>query len=200
MIKFLGFINVRELEVIMIPLRKYQVYLMISMLLLVSLACNYARRITNPPLETAPQSTLTIDGMDNVQIDPQGKLRIVLTEAQITSMIFEELSSQENPALKEPQVSLRDGQMVLTGKVQQSGLNADLEMVMEVGATSDGKPDVSVVSASVGMFSLPQSMLDDLSAQIKSAFESKIDQGIDKIYIDTITIAGGEMVIEGHAR
>ena len=71
---------------------------------------------------------------------------------------------------------------------------------MEVGATSDGKPDVSVVSASVGMFSLPQSMLDDLSAQIKSAFESKIDQGIDKIYIDSITIAGGEMVIEGHAR
>jgi uncharacterized protein YpmS len=200
MIKFLGFINVRELEVIMIPLRKYQVYLMISMLLLVSLACNYARRITNPPLETPPQSTLTIDGMDNVQIDPQGKLRIVLTEAQITSMISEELSSQENPALQEPQVALRDGQMVLTGKVQQSGLNADLEMVMEVGATSDGKPDVSVVSASVGMFSLPQSMLDDLSAQIKSAFESKIDQGIDKIYIDTITIAGGEMVIEGHAR
>jgi uncharacterized protein YpmS len=200
MIKFLGFINVRELEVIMIPLRKYQVYLMISMLLLVSLACNYARRNTNPPIELAPQSTVTIGGMDNVQIDPQGKLRIVLTEAQITSMISEELSSQENQALQEPQVSLRDGKMVLTGKVQQSGLNADLEMVMEVDATSDGKPDVSVVSASVGMFSLPQSMLDDLSAQIKSAFESKIDQGIDKIYIDTITVAGGEMVIEGHAR
>jgi hypothetical protein len=50
------------------------------------------------------------------------------------------------------------------------------------------------------MFSLPQNMLDSLSAQIKSAFESKIDQGIDKIFIDSITIEGGEMVIEGHAR
>jgi uncharacterized protein YpmS len=200
MIKFLGFINVRELEVQMNPLRKFQVTLMIATLLLVSLACNYARRNTNPPLDTAPQSTLAIDGMDDVQIDAQGKLRIVLTEAQITSMISEELSSQENPSLQEPQVFLQDGQMVLTGKVQQSGLNADLEMVMEVGVTSDGKPDVSLISASVGMFSLPQNVLDDLSAQIKSAFESKIDQGIDKIFIDSIAIDGGEMIIEGHAR
>jgi uncharacterized protein YpmS len=115
-------------------------------------------------------------------------------------MISEELSSQENPSLQEPQVFLQDGQMVLTGKVQQSGLNADLEMVMEVGVTSDGKPDVSLISASVGMFSLPQNVLDDLSAQIKSAFESKIDQGIDKIFIDSIAIDGGEMIIEGHAR
>jgi len=200
MIEFLGFINMREVEVKMIPIRKFQVYLMISTLLLVSLACNYARRNANPPVETAPQSTMTIDGIDDVQIDPYGKLRVVLDEAQITSMISQELSSQENPALQDPKVSLRNGQMVLTGKVQQSGLNADLEMIMEVGVTSDGKPDVSLISASVGMFSLPQNMLDSLSAQIKSAFESKIDQGIDKIFIESITIEGGEMVIEGHAR
>ena len=184
----------------MVPLRKFQVYLVISTLLLASLACNYARRNTNPPLTTAPQSTVSIEGIEGVQIDPQGKLRIVLDEAQVTSLISQELSSQEPPALRDPQVSLRDGQMVLTGKVQQSGLNADLEMVMNVGVTADGRPDVSLISASVGLFSLPQAMLDDLSAQIKSAFESKIGQGIDKIFIESITIAGGEMVIEGHAR
>jgi uncharacterized protein YpmS len=200
MIEFLGFINMREVEVKMIPIRKFQVYLMISMLLLASLACNYARRYSNTPVETAPQSTMTIDGIDDVQLDPQGKIRVVLNEAQITSLISGELSSQETPALQDPQVSLRDGQMVLTGKVQQSGLNADLEVVMTVGVTTDGKPDVSLISASVGMFSLPQAMLDDLSTQIKSAFESKIGQGIDKIFIESITIAGGEMVIEGHAR
>jgi len=181
----------------MIPIRKFQVYLMISTLLLVSLACNYARRYSDPPVETAPQSTMTID---DGQIDPQGKLRLVLDEAQLTSLISKELSSQETPTLRDPQVSLRNGQMVLTGKVQQSGLNADLEMVMEVGVTSDGRPDVSLISASVGLFSLPQNMLENLSAQIKSAFESKIAQGIDNIFIDSITIDGGEMVIEGHAR
>jgi hypothetical protein len=181
------------------PIRKFQVYLMVSAILFVSLACNYARRNANQP-EGLPQSTIIVQGAEGVQIDPQGKIRLVLNEAQLTSLISKELSSQENPALSDPQIALRDGQMVLTGKVQQAGLNADLEMVMDVGVTSDGKPDVSLVSASVGFFSLPQNTLDDLSAQIKSAFESKIDQGIDKIFIESIVIEGGEMVIEGHAR
>ena len=184
----------------MIPIRKYQVYLMISALLLASLACNYARRNTLQALEAEPPSTLTIDGMEGGSINPQGMLRLVLDEAQITSLISKELSSQETPTLRDPQVFLRDGQMVLTGKVQQSGLNADLEMIMEVGVTSDGRPEISLISASVGLFSLPQNMLETLSAQIKSAFESKIAQGIDNIFIDSITIDGGEMVIEGHAR
>jgi uncharacterized protein YpmS len=170
---------------------------MISTMLFVSLACNYARRNANQALESSPQSTSAIEG---VPIDPQGKLRLVLDEAQLTALISKELNSQESPVLQDPQVSLRNGQMVLTGKVQQSGLNADLEMIMDVGVTADGRPDVSLISASVGFFSLPQNMLDDLSAQIKSAFESKIDQGIDKVFIESITIDGGEMVIEGHAR
>ena len=46
--------------------------------------------------------------------------------------------------LLEPQIYLRNGQMVLTGIIQQSGLNADLEMIMDVGVTPDGKPDISL--------------------------------------------------------
>jgi hypothetical protein len=184
----------------MIPIRKYQVYLMITVMILASLACNYARRNAAQSLELEPQSTLSIDGLEDIPINPQGELRLVLTEAQLTSLIAEEIGSQENPMLLEPQIFLRDGQMVLTGIIQQSGLNADLEMVMDVGVTPDGKPEVSLVSATVGLFSLPQDMLENISAQIKSAFESKIDQGIDKIFIESITIEDGEMVIQGHAR
>jgi uncharacterized protein YpmS len=179
--------------------RKIQIYVMISVLLLASLACNYARRNTNRLLES-PQTTASSEGLGEVPFDAQGKLRVVVSEAQLTDLISKELGSQADPVLQDPQISLRNGQMVLTGNVQQSGLNADLEMVMDVGVTPDGRPDISVVSASVGLFSLPQNMLDDISSQIKSAFESKIDQGIDQIFIESITIAGGEMVIEGHAR
>lgn len=184
----------------MIPIRKYQAYLMITMLVLASLACNYARRNAAQSLELEPLSTLSIDGVDNLQLNPQGQLRLILTEAQLTSLIAEELGSQDDPMLLEPQISLRNGQMVLTGIIQQSGLNADLEMIMDVGVTPDGKPDVTLLSATVGLFSLPQDMLENISAQIKSAFESKIDQDIDKIFIDSITIEDGEMVIRGHAR
>jgi uncharacterized protein YpmS len=180
----------------MSPIRKYQVFLMISMLFLASLACNYPRQNAELSLEAEPQSILPIDGV----LDAQGGLRVVLTEVQLTSLVANELSSQEDPVLREPQVSLRDDQMILNGRVQQAGLNADMEMVMEVGVTPAGQPDVTVVSASVGLFSLPQDMLDKISAQIKSSFESKIDQGIDKIFIDSITIDDGEMVILGHAR
>jgi uncharacterized protein YpmS len=182
------------------PNRKFPIYLMITALLFASLACNYARRNANREVDTLPQSTASLDSIEGASIDAQGKLRLVLDEAQLTALIEKELSTQDNPVIQDPQVFLRDGQMVLTGKVQQSGLNADMTMTMDVGVTADGRPDVSLVSVSVGMFSLPQNMVDDLSAQIKSAFESKIDQGIDKIFIESISIEGGEMVIEGHAR
>jgi uncharacterized protein YpmS len=199
MIKFVGFLNVFDIEVPMITTRKIQIYLMISVLVLASLACNYAKRNANRLLDP-PQTTSSSDGLGEVPLNAQGKLRLVVSEAQLTDLISKELSSQPDPVLQDPQVYLRDGQMVLTGKVQQSGLNAELEMIMEVGVTADGRPDISLVSVSVGMFSLPQNMLDDLSSQIKSAFESKIDHGIDQIFIESITIDGGEMVIEGHAR
>lgn len=169
---------------------------MICMIVFASLACNYPRQNAEQSLDAQPQSTLTIDGV----LDSQGELRVILTEAQLTSLVATELSTQEDAVLREPQISLRNDQMILTGMVQQAGLNADLEMVMEVVVTPDGKPDVSVISASVGLFSLPQDMLGDISAQIKSAFESKIDQGIDRIFIESITIEDGEMVILGHAR
>jgi uncharacterized protein YpmS len=184
----------------MISVRKFQIYLLLCTLLFASLACNYARRNTSQLLEGLPQTTASIDGAQDVSIDAQGRLRLVLDEAQLTSLISEELSSQDDPVLRDPQVALRDGQMLLTGIVQQPGLNADLEMVLDVDVTSDGKPEISLVSATVGMFSLPQNMLDELSSQIKSAFESKIDQRIDNLFIESITIGGGEMVIEGHAR
>lgn len=190
----------REVVVPMNKIRQYQVLLMITVMIFASLACNYARRNAAQSLELDPQSTLSIDGLEDVPIDSQGGLRLVVTEAQLTSLIAEEIGSQENAVLLEPRISLRNGQMVLTGIIQQSGLNADLEMIMDVGVSPDGKPDVTLLSATVGLFSLPQDMLENISAQIKSAFESKIDQGIDKIFIDSITIEAGEMVIQGHAR
>jgi uncharacterized protein YpmS len=182
------------------PIRNIKILLLVSTLLMTSLACNYARRQANLPADVSPQATASLEGMDDIPVNSQGKFRLVLDEAQVTSLISKELSSQDNPVLQDPQVSLQNGQMVLTGNVVQAGLNADLEMVMDVGVTADGRPDVSLISATVGFFSLPQNMLDNLSAQIKTAFESKIDQGIDKVFIESITIDGGEMVIEGHTR
>jgi uncharacterized protein YpmS len=183
----------------MMTTRKFQIYATICVLILASLACNYANRNTNRLVEP-PQTTASNGELGEVPFDAQGKLRVVVTEAQLTDLISKELNSQADAVLSDPQVHLRDGQMILTGQVQQSGLNAELEMVMQAGVTADGRPEISLVSASVGMFSLPQNMLDDLSSQIKSAFESKIDAGIEQIFIESITIDGGEMVIEGHAR
>ena len=49
---------------------------MITVLILASLACNYARRNAAQSLELEPQSTLTIDGIEDLPLNPQGQLRL----------------------------------------------------------------------------------------------------------------------------
>lgn len=178
----------------------------IAALILAALACNLPGSRQEQQAAPIPVTTEAVqDLQENVQTAAEtaqtsGEINLVLTEAQLTSMIAFELQKQEEPILTEPQVFLQNGQIQLTGNVHQGSVNAPLEMNLEVTVDEQGRPDYRVTSAKLGPFPLPDSMLDQLTAQIDQTFSEQIGPELENVEITSIDIAAGQMVIQGHTR
>jgi uncharacterized protein YpmS len=180
--------------------------LAIAALILASLACNLPGSRQEQPAAPVPITTEAVEDLqENVQTAAEtaqssGEINLVITEAQLTSMLAFELQKQEEPILTEPQIYLQNGQIQLNGNVHQGGVNAPLEMSMEVTVNDQGRPDYRVTSAKLGPFPLPDSILDQLTAQIDQAFAEQIGPELENVEIESIDIAAGQMVIQGHTR
>lgn len=187
-------------------LQKGPILLVAAALFMAILACNLPGSRPNTPASSVPITTEAVQDLEQSvrsaaeTAQATGEIEVVVTEAQLTSLVAFELQKQSEPVLANPQVLLRDGQVQLRGDVQQGGLNAPLEMNMTVSVDDQGRPAYKVVSAKLGPFPLPESILDQLTAQIDQAFTSQIGPEVDKMRIDSITIADGEMKIRGRAR
>jgi uncharacterized protein YpmS len=184
-----------------------QVFILaLAALVLASLACNFGLSAPELPASPVPVTTEAVEsleqGLDAAagQLQDGGPVTIVVDETQMTSLVALELQKQEEPVLTDPQVFLRDGQVQLVGNVQQSGFRAPIQVDLAVTVDGNGRLQYEVVSAKVGPLPLPQSILDQLTAQIDSAFASQIGPEAEKIYFESITIAEGKMTVTGQAR
>jgi uncharacterized protein YpmS len=181
--------------------------LALTALLLAGLACSLPARQAEQPADREPipvstEAVATIESNIESAVataTTTGKITVEITEAQLTSVVAQELQKQETPILTEPQIYLRDGKVEITGKAQQSGFSAPLDMFMTV-TVENGQVHYQVVSAKLGPLPLPQSMLDQFTEQINAALGSQLSPETSNMNIETITIADGKMVITGQAR
>jgi uncharacterized protein YpmS len=181
-------------------------------LLFSGLACNLpGSRITqrptaiptSTPIPVASEEVKSLE--ENVQaaatqINTGETTRLVITEAQLNSLIATELKSQNEQIILDPQVLLRNGQITLTGKVQQSGLTLPLKLVLTVSVSPSGQPQYKIVTAELGPVPLPQTILNQISAQLDQAFASQIGPEIKNIVVENITIADGTLTVVGHSK
>ena len=185
---------------------KMRWYFLAAVLLLAGLACNFTGISRQAPASPIPVTTQAVETLQrNVQsaaeqAQSSGEINLTIDETQLTSMVALELQKQPQPILENPQVYLRNGQVQLRGDVHQGSLTAPLEMDMTVTADDQGKPHYQVVSAKLGPLPLPQSILDQLTAQIDRAFADQLGSQVDQIYINRIDIADGKMTVQGRAR
>lgn len=180
----------------------------ITILILTSLACNLFSRIRPTPVETAiiPITTEAADSLREdlsaaaQDLENEEQVTLIVKEAELTSLVALELQKLEDPFLHEPQIYLRDGQVQVFGKIQRGGLMVTSEIHLVVKADSAGHPQYEILSAKVGPVALPDSILDDISEQIDSVFTNRISSRLNDVYIESITIAGGVMTIQGYTR
>lgn len=187
--------------------RKRYFVLVISSLILAAMACNFPRAAQTEPTNTPiPVSTAAVESLQNelataVVTAASGQpVKIEITDVQMTSLVAAELKSQTDPAIDNPQVHLENGQILFTGDVQQSGMTLPLKAVMTVSADSEGQVHYKIVSANLGPFPLPQSLLDQFTSKLDQSIAQKLGSEQDNMVVEDINIGNGVMTVTGHTR
>jgi hypothetical protein len=129
-----------------------------------------------------------------------GTVTLQITEEQITSYIAFRLAAQENPALQNPQVYLRDGQMQVYGKVERGFFIANVLVALNVSVDELGQPRIEIASADFGPFPAPEGLNQSLTAIITEAYTGSLGPIATGFRLESISIANGLMTVTGRIR
>jgi hypothetical protein len=143
---------------------------------------------------TAPEPTAT-----ELATNP-GKISITIDEAQLNSMVINALNKQSAQQLTNPTIHLRNGQILVNGEVNQSGLKASFSGTLTVDVTPDGRLHYNIVSASLGPLPLPQTMRDQVATQLNDSMGTPQTTNGQQIFVEDVKIGDGVMTITGHIR
>lgn len=187
--------------------RQRSLFLVLIVLVFASLACNLPG--AGAPNAEVPQIPVSTEAVQDLETQVQQAAAtaqsgqattVTIDESQITSLVAFELQKQPEPILRDPQVLLRDGQVQLLGNVSQSGMELPLKMALNVSADADGRPQYEVTSANLGPLPMPDSLLNQATAQIDAAIGGELASVTNDMFIENITIADGLMTITGRLR
>jgi uncharacterized protein YpmS len=186
--------------------RKFLILVAILAVATATLACNLGRRAAETPAPLIPVSTEAVQSLEETavnsynELQQTGEVNLTVTEEQLTSMVALELEQQGADGISNPQVFLRDGQIQLTGDVQTQGISATARMAMEVDIDGNGRPSLQIVSANIGPFPVPDSLIENVETRLNQAFLNELDERAPNLVVESVVIADGSMTITGHTR
>jgi osmotically-inducible protein OsmY len=187
--------------------------IIIAVLWLASLACRLGTQSATPTVQvlipatatrsveapSAVQATATEQAITEPTASP-GKISITIDDAQLNALVANELNKQNNPELANPSIHLQNGQILVSGEVNRSGLKANFSGTLTVNVTQDGRLHYNVISASLGPLPLPQAMRDQVETQLNNALGTPQTQAGQQIFVEDVKIGNGVMTITGHIR
>jgi hypothetical protein len=176
-------------------------------LLLSSLACNISAGGPDYPeqtITTSPEEALSMENIIEqalVSGAETGIITLQLTEAQLTSFMAQRLAAQTNPPFTDPQILLRNGQMLLYGKITRGWFTANMLITMNVTVDpTTNAPKIEIASADFGPIPAPEGINQALSAMIDEAFTGSFGPVAVGFRLETITIADGVMTLTGRIK
>lgn len=180
----------------------------IAIPLITGIACNIPFLQASPPIEPTSGSIATQPVEEKLVIiedtyEPTVSaepFHLVVTEAQLTSIINYELASYQEYKIEDVKVFLRDGKVKITGTVEQNNLLLPLTVEVLFSVYENGSPGYEIVAANVGPFELPDFLVDQLHVVIDNALETIIQQSAENIHIESIIIEDGQASISGYAK
>jgi uncharacterized protein YpmS len=182
---------------------------LVGVLLLSSMACNFARRAvisptpTPVPVQVTPLSPATLVSTLEAAataFKENKPVTLSVTEADINSLAASKLEEMGEEMIQDPYVSLRDGKIIVTGKVTQSGITFDATISVVPAVTADGRLSLSIESARISSFPVPDSMLESLSSELDNLMNSNLGSDLDKVFIEKIEIINGTITVTGRPR
>lgn len=188
-------------------LLKQRWFTILTILVLLSLACSMDLGGPTKPAEVIPVSTEAVESLKNSWKDAfaqatqnNGQITLVFSEEQITSFVAFKLQEQPEPVFTDPQIYLRDGKIQVYGTVTTERFKGTVRVVMTAEVSEDGKPLVKVESADFGPLPVPTEMLDGISATVDEMLTGQFGTTATGFRLTSIAIADGLMVVIGAVR
>jgi hypothetical protein len=182
----------------------FRLLLVILALVSASLACNLPFTGTSTPAyEPVPVSTEAAGELvDSVKTaieryQQTGLLELTLDERQLTSMLVFSLQEQADINLVDPQIHLRDDQIILTGGVEQIAGQVAAEIVLKPGVDATGQPQLEIVSARLGILPLPAVVLNEVVDAASDLIAQQIAAAGADFRLESITVGEGVLEIRG---
>lgn len=186
--------------------RNFRVLLAALVLLAATLACTIAVGGPDLPENPPPISTEAVLELQEQikqaleQAALTGQLSLTITESQLTSLLAFRLSGQEDPALTDPQVYLREGQLQVYGKAHQGVFVANVGLVLSAVVDENGQPKIEVVSVDLGPLPAPEGLNKVIAALVTEAYTGPLGPVATGIRLESITIADGLMRLNGKVK
>ena len=127
-----------------------------------------------------------------------GSIEMQFNETQLTSLAANELNQYAEANIKDIQVHLQKGQIQISAISEQGLLDLPADIAIAVQADGQGGLDYRIVSATIGPFPIPDSMMDELTSQLDRGLSTQLQA--NDIFIDNVNIANGFFTISGHLR
>ena len=188
-------------------MKKHPLPIFFLLLLLTSLACSVF--VGGPDY---PEQTVTASPDEALSMQTQieqallsgaesGIVTLQITESQLTSYMVQKMQTQENPPFTEPQILLRNGQMLLYGKINRGMFDANMLITMNVNIDpTSGMPKIEIASADFGPVPAPEGVNSAIGAIIDEAFTGSMGPVATGFRLETITIADGIMTLTGRIK
>ncbi len=169
---------------------------------LASLACNLGLSAPTPPASPIPVSTEAAgqleDSVDEALANAQdGEVTLEMTEEQVTSYVAVKLQDQPDVPFSEPQVFLRNGQVIIYGTADLEALSTPAQITLEPHVTAEGGLKLAIVNADFGLVPVPASVLSDLETNLNELMASKFSPEATGMQIKSVAIADGTMTLHG---
>jgi len=181
---------------------------LILSLFLSSLACNIPGRTSEAatPLPTIQVSTEAVQSLEDTinaakeAFDNNQTVEITVNESQLTSMAARELESDPDIPLSNPQIYLRDGQVMLMASLTQNQIAVPLEIVLEISTDGQGNPEYEIVSGQIGPLPVPETIMNRLTDRLDQIIANRSTIDNQPVFIESITIGEGDLTIRGYKR
>jgi hypothetical protein len=183
--------------------KKIKLLSLTAALALAALACNLNLGGPEAPTEVVPISTEAAGDLVDAwtrafeTARETGVISLTLTEEQLTSFVALSMAEKESIPLSNPQVTLRDGEMEISGSYDTGAITANVSIVMEVSVNAEGVPVIEVTSGSVGPLPVPPELLQGVSQVINEALTGQVASTASGFTLETIVITDEAITLTG---
>jgi hypothetical protein len=171
---------------------------------LAALACSPSLNTGAPtppasPIAVSSEAAGQLEGAWGTAVanSKNGQVTVVMTEQELTSYAALKLTSDPNTPITEPQIYLRNGNLILYGKIKANNVTLPAALTLSVEPTAAGAVSVTITNADVGPLPVPSALRDTLAQNINDLISQNAGASNTGFKVTDVAIADGEMTVTG---